>query len=553
VIRANFDLPPGARIADALSGTTIAVSPAGDLIAFTAVTSSGPRMYIRHLNELVAREVEANASGRNLTFSPDSRWLAFTEGNVLRKVAVDGGQPVAIGSTGGSVPYGLVWSPSDTIYIGSYSGIWAVAASGGTPVAVARVDSSGTRVGQRWPLLLPGGKAIAYAAGNSSAAAARLAVVELGSGRITEYPLQVSVPLRVLGGQLVFISAAGELMAVPFDPRSGRPSADPLLIDDGLLFDPTAGAKASLSASGTLVFLRGRAQFQPMLVSASAGKATPLLEELRTYANPRFSPDGRRVAIAVTAASATDVWIYDVDRNTLSRLTTEGVNVRPEWTPDGRGIVFVSDRRGRAAIWRQPVDGGGPAELLYQPEEEPFEAIVSPDSGWLVFRTAPGLKYPRDILAVPWAEKSPVTPLVTGPNSETMPRISPDGKWLAYQSNENGRFEIYVRAFPGNTGSVQVSADGGTEPLWARDGRSLYYRGPLGEAVRVAVTTGNAFAIGSRTTLATGEYLTDSSHPSWDVAPDGRLLMLKRAGAEAQVIVVHNWGRELSERTAGRP
>jgi serine/threonine-protein kinase len=245
-----------------------------------------------------------------------------------------------------------------------------------------------------------------------------------------------------------------------------------------------------------------------------------------------------------------------VGRNTFSRLTTKGSNVRPEWTPDGMHVVFVSDRGDRPAVWIESADGSDAARLLYQPAQEPFEAVVSPDGRTLVFRTAPGFEYSRDILAVPYlgvdTGPSGVTPLVTSPNSETMPRFSPDGKWLAYQSNESGRFEIYVRPFPAAGGRVQVSPNGGSEPIWGRDGRSLYFRGPLGEVVHVAVSTGDTFTIGARTTVLTGDYLQDSSHPNWDIAPDGRFLMLKRAGAEAQVVVVHGWGRELRAQVGRR-
>jgi serine/threonine-protein kinase len=155
-------------------------------------------------------------------------------------------------------------------------------------------------------------------------------------------------------------------------------------------------------------------------------------------------------------------------------------------------------------------------------------------------------------MMVPLTGERTVTPLVTGPNTESLPRISPDGKWLVYQSNETGRFEIYVRPFPANGPRTPVSDNGGTEPLWGRSGRSLYYRGPNGEIVEVVVTTGASFSIGARKVVLTGDYLTDSSHPNYDIAPDGRFLMLKRAGAEAQTVVVHNWGRELREKTRKR-
>jgi Tol biopolymer transport system component len=341
-------------------------------------------------------------------------------------------------------------------------------------------------------------------------------------------------------------------MAMRFDNAAHRPIGDPVQLDEGVLVDPTAGAKASLSGSGTLAYLRGRAQFQPVLAAPGSTSPVALIREPGIYQTPRFSPDAGRVAMTVFGANATDIWIYDVARNTFTRLTAEGLNVRPEWTSDGRYVVFVSTREGKTGIWRQPADGSGPAELLYQPEVEPFEAIVSPDMKWLLFRTSPGAKYPRDILAVPLAGNRTVVPVVTSPYSETQPRLSPDGKWLAYQSSESGRFEIYVRPFPASGARVQVSDNGGAEPVWGRSGRSLYYRGSLGEVIAVGVTTGSAFSIGTRTVVLTGDYLTDATHANYDVTPDGRFLMLKRAGAESQTVVVHNWGRELREKTAAR-
>ena len=548
VIRSNFDLPPGVRIDDVLTGTTIAVSPGGDLIGFTATRGV---LYIRRVSDLSAREVAPN-SARNMTFSPDGRWLAFTEGNLLKKVAVDGGPVMTVGTTGSAVPYGLAWSESGRIYVGSFSGIWSLPATGGTAERVSTFDSTQRRTGRRWPLVLPGGRAIASASGSSTSAVPRLSILTLGDGKVTELDLVMAVPLAVIGDQFVYVSPSGGLMAVPFDNRAHRPKGDPVQLDDGLLMDWTAGAKASLSASGTIAYLRGRAQFLPVRVNAGDTLALPLIQEPATYTTPRFSPDGGRVAITLFGQSSTDIWVYHVARNTFTRLTTEGVNVRPEWTADGRQVVFISSRDGKTGIWRQPADGSGPAELLYQPELEPFEVIVSPDMKWLLFRTAPGAKHSRDIFAVQYSGVRNVTPVVVGPETESMPRLSPDGRWLAYQSNESGRFEIYVRPFPQIGARIQVSDNGGSEPIWGRNGRSLYYRTMSGEIVEVSVTTGEQFSIGARKVALRGGYLTDATHPNYDVAPNGQFLVLKRAGAESQTVVVHNWGRELREKVSGR-
>ena len=551
VIRANFDLPPQSRVNDVVAGTTIAVSPKGDMIAFTSTGTAGYRVYVRRINELAAREV-APAAGRNLTFSPDGRWLAFTEGTLVRKVSVDGGQVVTVMTTGVGVPSGLAWSEADSIYVGSFSGMWAISAAGGSAVMLKSDDSSTTRTGKRWPLILPGGKVIAYASGSSTLGPSHLAVHTIGTGKSVGLETPIAVPLGLLGDQLVYVSPQGGLMAIRFDNAVNRPIGEAMQLDDGVLVEPAAGAKASLSTSGTLAYLRGRAQFQVVLASSGGTSPSILIREPGTYSNPRFSPGGERIAITTSNANATDIWIYHVARNTFTRLTTEGVNIRPEWSPDGRSVIFISTRSGKTGIWRQSADGSGAAELLYQPDIEPFEAIVSSDMKWLVYRTAPGARYSRDIMAVPLTGTRTVIPIVSSPFTENLPRLSPDGKWIAYQSNETGRFEVYVRPFPGSGARVQVSDNGATEPVWGRSGRSLYLRGPTGDVLHVSVTTGAEFSIGTTSVALSGDYLTDASHANYDVAPDGHFLVLKRTGAESQTVVVHNWGRELREKTALR-
>jgi serine/threonine-protein kinase len=556
VIRVSFDLPAEQRIVDALPGTSVAVSPKGDVIAYATLGPGGVRTFIRRTNELASRPLldmnNATVAGRNLSFSPDGRWLAFTEGNVLKKVAVDGGQVVNVRALTVAVPYGVTWLGNDTIVVGSYTGMEAVSAKGGGSTMIGLKDSASVRVGQRWPVVVPGSRYIAFVTGNTSSDTPRLALLDVRTKTVDTHDLPMAFPLGFLAGQLVYVSTNGTIMAVPFDLAGRRPAGEPVPLEEGVVVDPTGGAKAALSSSGTLMYLHGRAEEQPILFDPATGASTPLLGELHVYSTPRFSPDGKRVAITVVNPRFSDIWIYDIQHNTFTRLTAEGSNERPEWTPDGKRVLFRSERSGKPAIWWQAADGSGPAELLYDPPYEPFEAIMSPDAKWLVFRTAPGNVYSRDILAIPLESERKVLPLVVGPASDQMPRLSPDGKWLAYQSNEAARFEVYVRPFPGNGARVQVSAEGGTEPVWNRQGTALYYRDPLGQITEVKVTTGANLSIGARRTVVTGDYLTESSHANYDVSPGGKLLLLKRAGAGSQTIVVHNWVRELREKTAGR-
>ena len=553
VVRMTFDLPAGTRINDVLPGTTIAVGPSGDVIAYTVTAGSSYNLFVRRMNELTPRSLASDVGARNIAFSPDGRWIAFTEGNALKKVPAAGGEVTQLGTTGGAVPYGLAWSETGTIYVGSFSGIYALPENGGRAEPL-KTDSAGATgvVGMRFPFVLPGGKTIVFAAGNSSTyTSARASVLDIPSGRIEVYETPMALPLGIIAGHLIFVTPTGELRGARFD--GSRIVGDPVQLEEGLLVDPTNGAKASLSASGTLAYVRGRADILPMVISSPSDSGVPLFREAGTYQSPRYSPDGTRVAIALFRTNDTDIWIYDVRRNTFTRLTTEGLNLRPEWTADGRDVVFISARNNQAGIWKQPADGSGPATLLYQPDIEPFEAVPSPDGKWLIYRTSPGATFSRDILAVPLEGNRKPIPMVTSQYSETQPRLSPDGRHLAYQSSESGRFEIYVRPFPGSGARVQVSDGGGTEPVWSRSGNALFYRSPNGRMIRVSVTTGDTFSIGPRSVLFNDDYLTDATHANYDVGPGDRFLMLKRAGAESQTIVVHNWARELREKVSRPP
>ena len=313
-----------------------------------------------------------------------------------------------------------------------------------------------------------------------------------------------------------------------------------------------------LSQSGTLAFRPGARSYMSRIVLAGGGAEVVLRAEPANYEGPRFSPDGRKIAVAVVTKEGTDVWIQSRADNTFTRLTTAGVNRAPEWSPDGKRVIYKSILDGnnrtrgidyrRTPILSAPVDGSAKADTLYVVEAEVNEAVLSPDRRWLVVRTAPGPRYPRDIFAVDLTGDRTLQPMATGPSSETMPRLSPDGRWLAYQSDQSGRNEIYVRPFPGDGPRILVSNKGGGEPMWDRTGRTLYFRAPDG-ITAVTVTPGAELSIGARNLVLATTEPADPTHQSYDVAPDGaHFLMLRRTGGEAKAIVVHNWRRELREK-----
>jgi serine/threonine-protein kinase len=541
------------------TGTTVAISPQGDRIAYLAIAPGGGAgtLWVRATNDLTSKEVVTTAiSPRTPCFSPDGQWIAFTDGTDVRKVSVDGG-PVVTLATLPSQALGLSWGPNGVIVAGRVSGALVVINEngGGRVDSLAKTDSGGPA---RWPVFAPGGKTVVYGRGAAGGIAnMRLAVATIDGGAVTTIDGpegQGSTPVGFLDGKLVYVTATGALMAVPFDVGKRAITGSAVPMGEGIVRDGSGGVKASLSATGTLVYRSGRSQTVPVI---ARGSVTPMMaDSSQELGLPRFSPDGKRVAFTVTGRS-TDVWVYDRMLTTFTKVTSDGVNQRPEWSPDGKRVVFVSDRGPKPAIWWQLADASAPAELLFTPPEgDPYEAMLSPDGKWLIYRTGPAGKPARSILAVPLegSDRKPIV-LVTGHFRAVMPRISPDGRWMAYQTDESSTttYEVYVRPFPGDGSRQQVSAGGGIEPLWSKAGNALFYRTPQG-VMSVSVTTGAAFAVtGPRTLRVSGDFLTNPSHQNYDVSPDGsEFLLIRRAGEDVQTIVVENWGRELRERMANR-
>ena len=539
VIRLTIALPRGERFFPSYA-QNIGVTPQGDRVAY--VTQDGPdtRTMIRRTSELEAREVVSTLSN-NIAFSPNGRWLAYTDGNQVKKVSVDGGASIPVTTTTSISVRGLAWLSPDTILAGSLAGLFSVPAAGGTLRPVPGFPADSFCFG---PVLLTNGESIACSAGSGGGAPRRLRILSRESGKATVLDLQAAAPLGMQDGHLIYVTTAGALMAIAFDVVRQRLTGEASEIESGVLMSSNSIPLASLSPNGTLAYLVG-ASARRLVLSTPGRPDVSLMDQPRVYRNPRFSPDGRKVAVTVSSSAGTDIWVFDRGGHTWTRLTfTEGSQT-PEWSPDGMKILYrVNATR---EIWWQAADGSTKPEILYKADEPVNEAVLSPDGKWLIYRTSPFALHVRDIFAVPLTgDRKPVL-LVGGEFQESHPRISPDGRWMVYQSNESSRFEIYVRSFPGAGSRTQVSSEGGSEPLWSRSGRELYYRTPEG-LVTASVTTGATFTIGGRRTTSIGESFDETTHTGYDVAPDGQLLLLRPTSESVTGVFVHNWGRVLREK-----
>jgi serine/threonine-protein kinase len=469
------------------------------------------------------------------------------------------------GATFGS---GASWGLDGNIILGGFTtGLLRVSAAGGTPQVLTTTDAKKGEVNHRWPHVLPGGEAVLFTAGRGgSFDDARISVLSLKSGEqrvLVEggsharyVPTGPGADGRGTGHIVYWRNAS--LLAVPFDLRALQVAGSPVPILEGVLgFPPQGFADYSFSDAGTLVFAPGGAEASTasLVWVDRQGQAQPLPAPPRSYLSPRLSPDGRRVAVAIGGLAQADVWVYELERGALTRLTFQGSNAFPGWMPDGSRITFYSvapDKK--QSLASVPADGSRAPEILAAVSDVVAYLSWSPDSKLLAFAKGPAAS--RDIFFLPAQGDRKEKPFLQTPPSEYAPEFSPDGRWIAYTSHESGRPEVYVRPAPSAAGAApgdgkwQISTDSGQYPRWSRSGRELFYRN-LEKVMAVEIDPGPAFRARTPKVLFEGRYLPTVG--SWDVSADGkRFLMIKGAGEQesgpGQVHVVFEWFEEIRRR-----
>jgi dipeptidyl aminopeptidase/acylaminoacyl peptidase len=325
----------------------------------------------------------------------------------------------------------------------------------------------------------------------------------------------------------------GTVIALPFDPDRVRPTGPPVTIARDVSQPDAFSLRAAVSASGSIVYPRSGGIVSRRLVLVSrSGQATPLTPELKAFSNPRFSPDGRRVAIDVAdpVSSGRDVWVLDLTQRVWSRLTTDGISNRPVWMPDGRRVIYSSNDD----LWWISADGSGrPDSLLVAPGSR-FAGGVTPDGRTVVFQESGG--FSNGIRAMAVDSTQAARTIIPATFSESNPALSPDGHWLAYQSDQTGHMEVYVRSYPEPGARVPISLQGGSEPAWAHNGRELFYRS--GDSLMVAsVTRSPAFAVTGRRRLFSGSFLSGGAFREYDVTPDDQRFVMISGGATQFTLV----------------
>jgi len=557
VSRLTITLPPGQQLAGLNDGPAVALSPDGTHLAYVARQGGIQQIYLRALDSLEAKPILGTDGAANPFFSPDGQWLGFFAAGKLKKVSVSGGAALTLGDA--LFPRGASWGSQGMIaFAPTFNGVLQqVSDAGGTPQPLTRLEKGD--VAQRWPEFLPGGEAVLFAAGTTVIDFTNAQVaVQVRAGERRNLVQGGTHPRYAPSGHLVF-AQGGSLMAVPFDPQRLTATGGAVPVVEGVLQSTISGAaQYSFSATGSLVYVSGvvqSAQSRPVWVSRN-GAEQPLSAPVHAYLKPRLSPDGRRIAVEIEG----QVWLYDLSRETLTRFTFEGLNAGPVWTPDGKRIAFGSNREGPFKIFWQLADGSGELEQLTSSEYYQFPISSSPDGQLLTFmEVTPTTGIDIWVLRMKDPSAGPgqvrkAQPFLRTRFNESAAHFSPDGRWLAYMSDESGRWEIYVQPYPGPGGKWQISTEGGMEPAWNPNGRELFYRsGDKMMAVEIATQPG--FTTGKPRMLFEGRYeLSPVQLDNYDVSHDGqRFLMLKpdeqtSSSAPTQINVVQNWFEELKQK-----
>jgi len=568
VARYGLAFPPEQQILDE-SNPTFALAPDGSFIVYVGPGEGGGQLWIKPRERYDATPLAGTAGARAPSVSPDGAWIAFTAGNAIRKIPTAGGTAITVADSANTLlRTPVTWLDDGTVvFIGRDWNIRRVNAAGGAST-VSWQNPAGRF--PFFPAALPGARGVVFALCDAACRDVReLWVLDLRSGEAKRLLPEGWWGFHAPTGHLLYTLSDGRLFAARFDLDRLELSGDAVPVLDQVKLDG-AVTDLAISRNGTLLMMAGTSippgpSQQAVWVGRDGGIApvdTGWRFDSSRNSGWALSPDGTRMAIGLGSDAGDDIWVKDLVGGQLSRLTFhENEDARPRWSADGRSILFLG-RRGDSAIsalYSKRADGIGEEELLLRMPTSIWEAVRSPDGKWILTRAGgtSGQTGGRDVFGIqPGIDTSP-KPILNGAFDESAAAISPDGRWLAYESNESSRKEIYVRPFPDTeSGRWQVSTGGGSHPLWARNGRELFYVSPTRDMIAATIEARPAFSVRERKTLfriGPDIALTVSYYTTFDISPDGRrFLMLRNIQTErtgqVRMVVVENWFEELKAK-----
>ena len=553
----------------------IALTPDAAQLVYTGPADSGQQIWVKERDRYEANPLAGTANASSPTVSPDGKWVAFVQKGQLKKIPITGGAATTLADSTFPTGGGMAWLDDGSIVYptADLTTLRRVPEAGGVSTVAWKPDTTGRYF--VLPTPLPGAGGVVFASCTVNCASSDLWVLDLKSGRAKSLVPGVLRGWYLPTGHLAYVGRDGQMFAAPFDLKTLEIRGTPVPVLAGIALNGGIIPRVAISSSGTLVMqVGGRiggvlARYQMVWVDR-AGVATPVdttwtfnLTQAGANVGWALSPDGARLAIGLNTSSGDDIWIKQLPTGPLSRLTLDSIaEQRPRWTPDGQSVTYLINAATLHVLRQRRADGTGADETRLDMKTTTFpEGSWSRDGKWLVFRTggALGQRGARDILGLrPGVDSAPV-PLAADPRyDESAPMVSPDGKWLAYESDETGKTEVYVRPFPNTEGGKwQVSVNGGQAPLWAHSGKEIFFVDGARNMVVAPVVPGASFQLGDRRTLFRLDddlYLLPQEHYTpFDITPDDRRFIMAReirSGAEAAptFLIVENWFTELKAK-----
>jgi serine/threonine-protein kinase len=543
-MRLSMALGGDVSVANTELGAATILSPDGTVVAFVGRTAANtsPQLYVRRLDQLDAVALPGTDNAESPFFSPDGEWLAFFASGKLKKIAATGGAVVTLCDA--PAGRGGAWGEDGTIVfspgVSLATRLWRVASTGGTPVPLTPESDTPQA---RWPQILPDGKSVLFTSSRTAAdfSDADLVLQSLSGDGVKIVQRGGFYGRYVFSGHLLYVHD-GKLWAVPFDLDRLAVSGSPVAVIEGVTSNAANGAaQVAVSTTGTLVYQPGLGSSGvPIDWMDHAGKTTSLRSTPANWTALQFAPDGRRLALQINVVgSGAGIWVYEWDRDAFTRLTSEpGNHAHPIWTPDGRRIVFAStpDNQGPLNLYWRRADGVGELQRLTESASGHLPSSWHPSRQLLAF-TQLNSQTNFDVMILPmhgdetagWKPGTP-TVFINSGFDEREAMFSPDGRWIAYQSNASGRNEIYVRPYPGPGGQWQISTNGGVSPTWSRTAKEIFFGTPSQQIMVSAYDIdGDAFRAEKPRLWSNARFKTRGTFRPFDLHPDGTRFALAPA------------------------
>jgi len=543
----------------------ISISADGTTIAYVATDGARPpAVWVRRMDDLEARPVRGGEAAVNPVVSPDGASIAFVNINdqsQLKKVATLGGPAVPLAKAKDTIA-GMTWTADGRIVVGMAGGLFAVSSGGGELAPLTTVDPGTKEGAHTWPAAVPGTSVVLFNLDRigTPASSARIAAIDSATGRIVRSDVAGLHPRYVPSGHVVYAALDGTLRAMAFDPKTLALSGEAFAVLEDIGVKVTAAANFDVSADGRLIY---SSTGTSLLASRSlawtdrTGKDTAIPAPLRNYYYARLSPDGSKVSVDIRDQEL-HVWIWDLRREALSALSTKSASDQYGlWMPDGKSLIVNSATAARSDLFQLRADAIGEATRITDTEKmntSPFPNAITPDGKQVIARIpTPGNSNDLFVSAIPG--DLTMKPLLSTQNDERNASLSPDGKWMAFESNLSGRYEVYVRPFPNvDGGQWPVSTAGGNKPLWSPRGNEIFYLSADAKMMAVPVDVAKGFSAGKPIALFdVGTYFTAGIGRNYDVTSDAkRFLMIKVQPTPTikslPLTIVLNWADEVRAR-----